>query len=204
MTRLPDDYFDKMYRAEEDPWRLASRWYERRKYAISVALLPRARYRHAFEPGCSIGMLTQRLAEVCDRVSAVDVAEPALAAARRRLADAGCADRVTLGRGSLDQGWPDGPFDLLVLSEVAYYLDGRLLAAVLRREIPRLAPDATVLAAHWRHRVPEYPLSGDAANAIIAATPGLTSTGSYLDEDVAIEVFSTGDGGSVAAREGLI
>lgn len=204
MARLPDDYFDRMYAGDDDPWKLATRWYERRKYAISVASLPRRRYRHAFEPGCSLGTLTELLAERCDRVTAIDVADAALAAARRRLAEAGCADRVSLARGSLDQAWPDGPFDLLVLSEVAYYLDGSLLAMILSREVPRLAPEATVLAAHWRHPVPEYPLSGDAANAVIAATPGLTCTGSYLDEDVVIEVFSTGDGASVAAREELI
>ena len=47
----------------------------------------------------------------------------------------------------------------------------------------------------------EYPLSGDAANAVIAATPGLKSLGSYRDRDVVIDVFDTGDGRSVAARE---
>jgi predicted O-methyltransferase YrrM len=200
-TRLPDAYFDRMYAGSDDPWRLSTRWYEQRKYAITLALLPDRRYRHAFEPGCSIGTLTAQLARRCDHVTAVDVADAAVRSADARLRRAGCRDRVTLSRSSLDSAWPPGPFDLVVLSEVAYYLDADALAAVLRRECPRLQAGAKVVAAHWRHAVADYPLTGDAAHAVIARTPELTSLGRYRDPDVVVEVFDTGDGRSVAARE---
>ena len=36
-TRLPDAYFDRMYAASADPWQLQERWYERRKFAITLA-----------------------------------------------------------------------------------------------------------------------------------------------------------------------
>ncbi len=200
-TRLPDAYFDQMYLGTQDPWQLSTRWYEQRKYAITLGLLPERRYRHCFEPGCSIGTLTAQLAGRCDQLTATDVAEAALRGAEVGLRDAGCRDRVTLLRSSLDSPWPPGPFDLLVLSEVAYYLQADTLASVLRRECPRLAPDANIVAAHWRHPVADYPLTGDAAHAVITQTPGLTSLGCYRDSDVVIEVFDTGDGRSVAARE---
>ena len=61
LSRLPDDYFDELYAQAGDPWDLATRWYEQRKYAITLALLPRQHYAHAFEPGCSIGVLTALL-----------------------------------------------------------------------------------------------------------------------------------------------
>jgi predicted O-methyltransferase YrrM len=202
-TRLPDAYFEKMYVGAQDPWQLATRWYEQRKYAITLGLLPERRYRHGFEPGCSIGMLTAQLARRCDHLTAVDVAEAALRGADARLRDAGCRDRVTLIRSSLDEPWPSGPFDLLVLSEVAYYLHADALASVLRRECPRLQPGANIVAAHWRHAVADYPLTGDEAHAVISQTPGLTSLGCYRDSDVVIEVFDTGDGRSIAAREGV-
>jgi SAM-dependent methyltransferase len=200
-ARLPDAYFDHMYSGDDDPWQLSSRWYEQRKYAITLALLPNRRYRHAFEPGCSIGTLTTQLAQRCDHITAVDVAEAAVQAADARLREKGCRDLVTLSRGSLDEQWPAGPFDLLVLSEVAYYLHADTLAEVLRRECPLLSPGATVVAAHWRHPVADYPLTGDAAHAVIAAAPGLKPLGYYRDDDVVIDVFDTGDGRSVAARE---
>ncbi|OBA62455.1 SAM-dependent methyltransferase [Mycobacterium sp. 1100029.7] len=189
-----------MYANADDPWQLATRWYEQRKYAITLAMLPRDRYRHAFEPGCSIGALTEQLALRCDRVTAVDVADAALRGARQRLQHASCRDRVTLQRSSLDAPWPAGPFDLVVLSEVAYYLQADTLSGVLRRELSRLRPGANVVAAHWRHPVADYPLSGDAAHDIVARTPGLTSLGCYRDADVVVEVFDTGDGRSVAVR----
>ncbi|MCV7176120.1 class I SAM-dependent DNA methyltransferase [Mycolicibacterium sphagni] len=201
MTRdLPDGYFDALYEASADPWQLESRWYERRKYALTVAVLPDERYRHAFEPGCSIGVLTEQLSARCDHVTAVDIAETALEQADARLRRSGRREAVTLLHQSLDTPWPAGDFDLVVISEVAYYFDAAALRAILDREVPRLPSNATVIAAHWRHPVDDYPLSGDAANAIIGANPGLHRIGGYHDEDVAIEVFDTGSAQSVAAR----
>lgn len=201
--KVSGEYFDRMYADAEDPWQLASRWYEQRKYAITMAVLPLRRYRHAFEPGCSIGTLTELLTQRCDHVTSVDLVAAALATADTRLTAAGCRDRVSLHEGALDEPWPAGPFDLVVLSEVAYYLDAPLLTEVLRREVPRLAPGATVLAAHWRHLVDDYPIGGDQVHEIIATTPGLTSIGRYRDDDVVVEAFDTGEGLSVASRENV-
>jgi trans-aconitate methyltransferase len=201
--RLPDAYFDRMYAESADPWQLADRWYERRKYAITLALLPQARYRHAFEPGCSVGVLTEKLTDRCDHVTSTDIAVGGLDATHQRLSAAGRRPQVTLLRGSLDQAWPPGPFDLVVLSELCYYLAPETLRAVLDREVPRLVPGATVLAAHWRHRVEDYPMSGDKANDIIGATAGLHNLGGYSDADMIVEVFDTGSSASVASRTGV-
>jgi SAM-dependent methyltransferase len=192
-----------MYAESKDPWQLADRWYDRRKYAITMAMLPAARYRHAFEPGCSVGVLTEYLTARCDQVTATDVAAAALEAADARLRNSGLRHTVTLAKSSIDSPWPQNGFDLVVLSEVGYYLTASALRAVLDQECPRLAPGATVIAAHWRHRVAEYPLSGDEANEIVAATEGLFRLASYRDEDMAIDVFDTSSSMSVAARSGV-
>ena len=60
-----------------------------------------------------------------------------------------------------------------------------------------------MIAAHWRHPVVDYPLSGDAANAVIGATPGLHQMGEYRDDDVVIAVFDTRSAQSVATRTGV-
>ena len=195
-ARLPDAYFDRMYEGSADPWQLQNRWYEQRKFAITMALLPHPRYRHAFEPGCSVGVLTGLLAARCDHVTATDVAPAAIDAARERLTDAS----VTLMQRSLDDPWPATDFDLIVLSEVGYYLQASTLREMMDREVPRLENPATVVAAHWRHSVDDYPMTGDQTNGVIAATPGLHRIGGYRDEDVAIEVFDTATPASVAAR----
>ena len=201
--RLPDAYFDRMYEASADPWQLQQRWYEQRKFAITVALLPHPRYRHAFEPGCSVGVLTEQLAARCDHVTATDISQAALDAADRRQKQAGCRERVTLLRRSIDEGWPATDFDLIVLSELGYYLEPTALRGILAREVPRLTCPATIIAAHWRHHVTDYPMTGDQTNDVIAATPGVHRIGSYRDDDVAIDVFDTATSLSVAARTGV-
>ena len=67
MTSTSRSYFEQMYRDHPDPWEFESSLYEQRKYAVTVASLPRSRYRSAYEPGCSIGVLTELLATRCDR-----------------------------------------------------------------------------------------------------------------------------------------
>ena len=202
-TRVPDAYFDRMYAASADPWQLQERWYEKRKFAITLALLPQPRYRHAFEPGCSVGVLTEQLVGRCDHVTATDVVPAALDATDRRLRHAGLRDHVTLLRRSLDEAWPSTDFDLVVLSEVGYYLKEDALREMLDRELPRLTTAATVVSAHWRHRVADYPMTGDHTNDVVAATPGLHLIGGYRDDDVAIDVFDTASSASVAARTGV-
>ncbi|WP_185975991.1 SAM-dependent methyltransferase [Mycolicibacterium sp. 018/SC-01/001] len=199
-ARLPDDYFDRLYAESDDPWSLGTRWYEDRKYAITMAVLPFRRYRHAFEPGCSVGVLTERLLMRCDRITAIDVSVAALDATNRRLAAARRGGRLDLRRGSVDDPWPAGPFDLVVLSEVCYYLQPDTLRTVLEREIPRLPSPATVVAAHWRHAVADYPMSGDEAAEIITHAAGLHRLGGYRDDDVVIDVFDTATADSVASR----
>ena len=199
-ARLSDAYFDRIYTESADPWRPQSRWDEQRKHAITLALLPYARYRHAFEPCCSIGVLTERLAQRCDHVTAPDVAVAALDAAHRRLVRAGQRNAVTLLRTSStspragEQIRPRGALRGLL------YLDPGVLRAAMDREVPQLAAGATVLAAHWRHPVADYLTTGDQANDVIAATAGLHHLGGYRDADVAIDVFATGTPISVAAR----
>ena len=197
MDRLPDSYFDDMYAAAGDPWQLADRWYEERKYAVTMAMLPDRRYRHAFEPGCSVGVLTAKLLQRCDRVTSVDVSQAALDATRARTTG---SDGLDLRLGSLDAAWPAEPFDLVVISEVAYYLTGQTLREVLDRECARLATGTTLVAAHWRHPVADYPLSGDEVNALIGATAGLEPLARYRDDDVVIDVLVKGAAESVATR----
>jgi hypothetical protein len=142
----------------------------------------------------------QLLAQRCDVITAI--AADALSHADRRLQASGVRERVRLLQHSLDDPWPTIDFDLVVLSEVGYYLRADTLRAVLDRELPPRV-DATVIAAHWRHPVADYPIHGDQANDIIAATPGLQLIGGYRDRDVAIDVFTTGAAVSVAQREGV-
>ncbi|WP_067563024.1 class I SAM-dependent DNA methyltransferase [Nocardia acidivorans] len=202
--RLPPEYFEEMYAHSADPWQFTTRWYEERKRALTLAALPRPRYRSAFEPGCGIGVLTRELAARCDRILATDIVENALRGAADRLAE--ISGTVELRRWAIGDDWPAAHFDLIVLSEVCYYLDAAALHATLDELLGHLDPGGTLVCVHWRHPVPEYPLTGDEVHAILEGHPGLARLARYADDDFLLEVYTpaASEAGSVARNEGLI
>jgi len=195
-------YFDDMYARSADPWGFTSRWYEARKHAITVAMLPRAQYRDAFEPGCSIGVLSSLLAPRCGHLLCCDVAAAAVEAAAERTAGHG---NVEVQQRAIPGGWPDGQFDLIVLSEMLYYFAGTDLDRLLDLAVEALRPGATLLAVHWRHPVTEHPRSGDDVHAALAARPELARLARHTEPDFIAEAYLAGTRQpvSVAAAEGL-
>ncbi|MDQ1085265.1 PIG-L family deacetylase [Microbacterium sp. SORGH_AS_0344] len=194
-------YFDDMYARHDDPWGFDSRWYEERKRAALLAALPWRHYRATFEAGCSTGALTAHLADRSDRVLAVDLAPAALERARRRLAG---RDHVELRRAMLPDDWPEGAFDLVVLSEVAYYWAGADLDRGLTAAVASLSPDGHLVACHWRHPVAEYPHTGDDVHDALAARPDLVRLVRHEEEDFVLEVFGHPGARSVATEAGLV
>lgn len=198
---LPAGYFDGMYQRSDDPWSFETRWYEERKRAVTLAALPRRRFRSAFEPGCSIGLLTAELAGRCDTLLATDVAAAAVQIARVRLAD---RPGVTVTLMQTPQQWPGGSFDLVVLSEVAYYCGEGDLQLLADRAAGSLSADGVLVACHWRHPVEEYPSSGDRVHQVLTAQTGLAALAHYEDEDFLLDVLGRPPVVSVARAEGLI
>jgi 2-polyprenyl-3-methyl-5-hydroxy-6-metoxy-1,4-benzoquinol methylase len=159
-------YFDRLYAADPDPWQFTTSAYEREKYHATLAALP-ARIGSAFEIGCSIGVLTRHLAERCATLLAVDVAEAALAETRRR-----CADQanVTIARMQVPREWPAGRFDVILFSEVLYYLCPDDLMHTAAQARTSIAPGGHALLVHYTLPT-DYPASGDAAaDGFIAAS----------------------------------
>lgn len=194
---LTADYFDRMYAVDPDPWGFASRWYEQRKYALTMAALPHPAYGVGLEVGCSVGVLTGQLAGRCGRLVAVDPSAAALRAARSRVPAS-----VELVQGSVPQDWPAGRYDLVVLSEVAYYLDPADLERLLELVDRDLAPSGVVVACHWRHAVEDYPQSGDQVHSALGARwPRLSRV---EEPDLLLDVLQPGGVVSVARRTGLL
>ena len=158
-TSIPSTYFEDMYARDPDPWHFAQSAYEREKYTATLAALPRQRYATGLEIGCSIGVLTRQLAGRCDALLSLDVAETALERARERCAN---QSHVRFERRQVPAEWPDGCFDLILLSEIVYYLDRDDVRQLAARVDAAAASSGDILLVHWLGET-HYPLSGDAA-----------------------------------------
>ncbi|MBI5089344.1 MAG: methyltransferase domain-containing protein [Actinobacteria bacterium] len=157
--RVDTGSFEELYASasDGDPWRFDSSPYELDKYATTIANLGRDRYRRCFEPGCSIGVLTERLAARAERVVACDVSQTAIAVARRRLAS---VEGVELVAASVPEWWPDGDFDLIVLSDFGYYWDRDGLDDIVESLRTRLRPASELVAVHWLGHSDDHLLGG--------------------------------------------
>lgn len=157
---LPAEYFDHVYGANADPWNFASSPYEAAKYAATLAALPRARYERGLEIGCSIGVFTAQLAGRCERLLSLDIVEAALARARERCAGMG---NVRFERRAVPAEFPatGEPWDLVLVSEVGYYLTLDDLRQLRTQILAALRPGGDLLLVHWTPLVHDYPITGD-------------------------------------------
>jgi cyclopropane fatty-acyl-phospholipid synthase-like methyltransferase len=170
-------YFDALYASHPDPWNFAGSRYEQAKYSLTRSSLPRPRYQSALEVGCSIGVLTRLIASRCDAVLGIDAAQMPLIEARRRCAD---LPSVRFEQMFVPEQWPDGVFDLIVLSEVLYYLNREDVDRLAARVTGSLAPRGAVILVHWTGST-DYPLSGDEAVALFIERMGSTCLANRSD-----------------------
>lgn len=198
---LPATYFDQIYASNRDPWGFETRWYEERKYDVTLASLPRSSYQRGLEIGCSIGVFTAMLAGRCEALLAVDTSAAALTAAKARLVG---NDHVELRQMAVPGGWPEGEFDLIMLSEVGYYFAAAELDRLLQRIEASLSADGVLVAVHWRHPVAEYPLRGDEVHERIGALDGLESMVDHVEADFRLAVLGRAPVTSVAREGGLL
>jgi SAM-dependent methyltransferase len=110
------------------------------------------------------------LAPRCRRLLALDGAPTAAAAATERLAPhAGAEARVA----TLPADLPDGAFDLVVASEILYYLDDDAFAATCAWLSRALSPGGRVVAVHWTGAAPDLHRDAAAVGTALTAVRGL-------------------------------
>ena len=198
-------YFQQLYGQDSDPWQVRQRWYEQRKRALVLASLPLARYDNAYEPGCGNGELTVQLAPRCKHLLATDLSAQAVALTQARLAQDGRCGHVAVTQQNLPHDWPRAggrPFDLILISEFAYYLEADALALLVEHSAATLAPHGTLLLCHWRPPFKQRLQSTARVHAAFRAAPGLQRLVHHEEDDFLLDLWSA-DGRSVAQREGL-
>lgn len=162
------DVFETLYRSNLDPWDYETSGYEQDKYRMTLAALPRERYRSVVEIGCSIAVLGEKLAGRADRYLGLDVSPTAVEAASERLAGLPWATVVT---GEVPDDWPDGSYDLVVLSEILYFLSAPEIADLAALVARDTAPGGDCMVVNW-HGETDTALTGEEAGSLFLSELG--------------------------------
>jgi hypothetical protein len=85
--------------------------------------------------------------------------------------------------------WPDGVFDLIVLSELGYFLASAELDTLLDHAVAALEPGGDLVAVHWLGPIDGYPLDGRDVHERIAERNGLERIVHHEEREFLLEVF---------------
>ncbi len=170
INTVSKEFFEEKYRASRDPWNFSSSSYELNRYEEIMRLLGDRTFNHGFEPGCSIGVLTESLAGRCRHLFAMDISPTAVAKARQR-----CEryPNVTVVEGALPDELPRGTFDLIVFSEIGYYFERGVLAEVRDLLTERLTKQGVLIGVHWLGVSPDHLLTGDEVHDVLRSSNSL-------------------------------
>jgi SAM-dependent methyltransferase len=168
--RQSQAFFESRYQAAKDPWQFATSAYELDRYHATLAALSKPRYRRAYEPGCSIGVLTAALARRCGQVIACDLSPTAVQHARERCASCG---NVAIHVQDAGEVRPSGRFDLIVFSELGYYFSVHKLSGLAHDLQARLEAGGEFIAVHWLGHSADHVLHGDLVHEVLAASLSL-------------------------------
>jgi SAM-dependent methyltransferase len=168
---LDAEFFEKLYQENEDPWNFENSAYEKEKYRATLLAIPNDMYQNIFEIGCSNGVLSMMIVNRCQRLLAVDASVIAVNNAAKRLAKYPHAEVKTM---TIPDDFPNEKFDLILFSEVGYFLNEEDLVTARDKMIASLLPHGHLILVHWRPVVAEFPLTGDEVHEIFSEKSGNT------------------------------
>lgn len=137
--------FETLFRTSSDPWNYRTSAFEAAKRRVLLRACGPQKLGRGLELACAIGETSRALAARCLTLVATDGAPTALERAR---ALTPAKARIDYRQAVLPQGVPRGPFDLIVVSEIAYYLSPRALRTLAFRLMRVLAPGGRVVVLH--------------------------------------------------------
>jgi SAM-dependent methyltransferase len=175
INTVSKEFFEEKYRASRDPWNFSSSSYELNRYDEIMRLLDDRIFNHAFEPGCSIGVLTERLAGSCRQLLAMDISPTAVAMARQRCQE---YSNVSIVEGALPDDLPRNTFDLIIFSEIGYYFEQGVLTGLRDSLVKCLANQGLLVGLHWLGTSTDHLLTGDEVHDVLRSTNSLRMTAS--------------------------
>ena len=224
-----ESYFDALYNDNTDPWQYQTRWYEKRKRDICLAILPQSEYNNTIELGCGNGVLSELLAQRCQALVSIDGNQRAVQLAKERLAELShvkviqgvVPNRLLNLREAIIEASPlsnDTPtiepaFDLIVISEILYYLSPNDIDTVIAWTQQNLAIGGTLLCCHWRYAIDGFAMTGETVHQRLHHAFNFANNEKHhvafnhqsqvIDDDFLLDIWQRSPS-SVAMQENLI
>lgn len=153
------EHFARLYDGDRDPWGARDSAYEVEKREALLAFLGEEGGERAVEFGCGEGHVAAALAGRFEEVAGFDLDPGIVARAQTRH---GVPGRVSFEAGRMPEQFPEGHFDLLVLSEMLYFLTEPEIEALMVGACRHAKPGARMVLVNYLGPT-ETPLSGDDA-----------------------------------------
>ena len=164
VMNIKAEFFETLYQYDSDPWRFASSSYELYRYHQICSIIRHQKHKYTFEAGCSIGILTEKLAHFSEFVEAIDISPTATSLALSRC---NSLNNIKIHCSSLENYSINPHTDLIILSEIGYYFTPEEWRLVLQKMLTTCVPPFYILASHWLGFSPDHLLSGDEVHSII-------------------------------------
>jgi 2-polyprenyl-3-methyl-5-hydroxy-6-metoxy-1,4-benzoquinol methylase len=168
-------YFERRF-AAEDTWRLDSSEYEQTRLDTIISAIGDAPVNRILEVGCAEGHLTRRLAALGAEIVGLDISERAIAKARDRCRG---MRNITFACRDVASAELDGTFDLILATEVLYYLIHRHgdddLAFVCRKLANAMRPNGLLVTTNWFDPLAPQSMAMEARIHQACMAPGLVA-----------------------------
>jgi len=192
-------YFEDLYRHNSDPWGYDAHWYEARKRQICLALLTKPHYPKVLEVGCSNGHLSFHLAQRAEQLVCIDVSESAVRLASERLKE---LEHVVVENRKIPEDYSIQKYDLILISEMAYYLSKDELHEFIEKLKHSLNDEGEILCCHWRHEIQDFELNAEQVHQAFQQHFPFHHYLSLNDPDFMIDLW-TANTSSLAQQEKL-
>ena len=159
MKRIDVPGFERKFQRDIDPWNYATSRFEYFKRNALLQACGHYKHGRVLELGCAIGETTRFLGPLSLRLLALDGSPTAISEAKKRVR----SPHISFMQAVLPREMPRGCFDLIVVSELAYYLRDVDLAALAKRISLCLARRGKVVLLHHRQHFPDAAQPGELA-----------------------------------------
>lgn len=134
--------YDLAYRLKNDLFESEASEYEQHKLNRLIEIICQQNYKNVLDVGCGIGILAEKISPCCQRIIGIDFSPKAISLARNRC---GKLENVSFLERDIRTFDFQDDYDLIIFSEVLYYLEDKFIERIINRLKKNLSDSARII-----------------------------------------------------------